>query len=100
MGLEVKKWRDRLIDGAGLSVSMTSHCVSFLVIKINTGFRIYNVQKSFRLEEVFQKSFNNGTNALSWEQKGKQKSQSCQETSLGLVSCQVDFGYCCFSFFL
>lgn len=99
MGLDVKKWRDRLIDGAGLSVSMTSLCVSFLLIKINTGFRIYNVQESFRLEEAFQKKFNNGKNALS-EQKGKQKSRHCQETSLGLVSCQVDLGYCCFSFFL
>lgn len=75
VGLHVKKRRDRLRYESGFSDSMTSHGASFLAIKINTGFRIYNVQKSFRMEEVFHKSFNKGSNASSWEQKGERKNQ-------------------------
>lgn len=78
--------KDRLRYGVDFSNSMTSHGASFLAIIINTAFRNYNVQKIFRLEEVFHKSFNKGSNASSWEQKGEQKSQSSIETSLELVS--------------
>ena len=99
IGMKLKK-KNRLRYGAGFSDFMTSHGSSFLAIIINTGFQIYNVQKSFRLKEVFHKSFNKGSNASSWEQKGKQKSQSSHETSLELVSWQVDFEFYCFNFFL
>ena len=81
----MNKRRDRLRHGAGFSDSMTHHGASFLAIKINTGFRIYNIQKSFRMEEVFHKSFKKGSNASSWEQKGEEKNQSSHRVSLELL---------------